>query len=258
MSRRALTAILITVLACTPAVGQPADPKADGASATVVRLNQEKLALKAEVAKRDQKIATLIKLLEENGITVPTDDDAETAAAPAPGAKPAKGTWLVKIVTNEQPDAGDLQMKLMSARAKITDVDRQLVPVRQRYEEMQNAYEFYYNGRIRERRKAHSNAAIAKARADVSRLEGDRRRATQDIARAERGLQDVGNARIIVAQNAQGEAVELAPMNAAAGQVLRALQPGQWYDVAGTGMTESGSVSIKVTGAIKSNGPGSR
>lgn len=256
-------AIVLAVVVCsaTSLAAPSAEEEAAAAKATVVRLSQEKAVLKAELAKKQKRIDQLVQALKDNGMAVPPDGETQAQAAalfePARAAGGVgKGPWVVRIVSNEEPSVRDLEQRVLSEQQKIDDVDRQLRDAKERHHELENRYEYYWNGSVRHRRRIASNAQIQRSRADVSRLENDRRRAQQNLARAERGIADAGKTRQVVAQTADGTTVELTPANEAAAALARGLRPGDWYEVTGHGTSENGAVRVRMTGSVRHPGPG--
>jgi hypothetical protein len=255
-------AVALVILVAVPvsAVPRPEDEAAT-AKAAVARLTQEKAALKAELAKQQQRIDELVKLLKDNGISAP-DDGAVPAASGGltivvKGApSPSKGPWLVHVISNEPVASADLERDVLTARDEVSDLDAQLEQANRTFHQLDNEWVYDYDNRGNRSGKHHrSEAGFQKAKTDVSRLEADRKRAAAALARAERGLKEGSKARLVVAQTPDAQTVDIQPMNEAAGQILRGFEPGQWYEVTGPGTTENGALKIKMSAAIRHPGP---
>ena len=236
-----------TLVACF-ALAPAATATDETAAAQQAKLAAERVQFKADLAKKQKQIDALVVLLKQNGIGVPTEivgspPSADSAAGRSSAANP-KGPWVVWVVTNQEVSTEDARQRAASGRRRAADVDRQLDDAKRRYASMQDSFRYYSDRR-------HTNAELGQARAEVARLDAERRRAVQQIAQAERQLQDAGNDRIVVGQLDDGTAVNFGAANAAAAALVRGLEVGESYRVTGVGSMEAGALSLKMHSAVR-------
>ena len=250
------TCALIGIAVCI-ALAPLARAADDGAAEAKAKLAAERLQFKAELAKKQKQIDALVQLLKENNIEVPSDVGFSPVAAPAAmGSTVERGPWVVQVAANEEVSADDARQRLVAARDRLTDADRQMVDAKNRYARMQDSYEYYYDNRgTRQRRIKHTNAELGSARAEVARYENDRRRAAQAIAQAERQIADAGKNRTVVGHLEDGTAVDMTAGNDAAAAMLRGLEVGALYRITGIGAKEQGALRIKAHTAVRVSAP---
>lgn len=239
---------LVACFALTPA----AAANDETAAAHQTRLAAERLQFKADLAKKQKQIDALVALLNENGIGVPTEiagpPPSAGAAAGSSSASNPKGAWIVRVVTNQEVSTEDARQRAASGRRRVADVDQQLDDAKRRYASMQDSFRYYSDRR-------HSNAELGQARAEVARLDAERRRAVQQIAQAERQLQDAGKDRIVVGHLDDGTAVNFRAANEAAAALVRGLEVGESYRVTGVGSMKAGALSLKMHSAVRLSTP---
>jgi septal ring factor EnvC (AmiA/AmiB activator) len=245
---------LAVCITLAPAARAAADDEAAEAKA---KLAAERLQFKAELAKKQKQIDALVQILKENNIEVPADVGSGGATAAAPNAPTVdKGPWVVQIAANEEVSVDDARQRLLAARDRLADADRQMVDAKNRYARMQDSYEYYWDNRgTRQRRMKHTNAELGSARAEVSRFEADRRRASQQIAQAERQIADAGKNRTVVGHLEDGTAADITAGNDAAAAMLRGLEVGALYKITGIGTREQGALKIKAHTAVRASAP---
>lgn len=251
----------------------PAGAGSDKVADTLARLIEENTRLRSELAEKQKQIDALLAQLAQNApgaaagsaaVVAAAEDDSDAKSQARAVSAATKGPWSVRVISNEEPTALDLQQQLTEAQSKILDIDARLSEAKSRRDAVlgstqvltQTYHDRYgnYRGSGQTTRRTFTVEEQGQVRVAVQKIEGERRRAAQNVARLERQIADAGKSRLIVGQLDDGTSVEITTQGEAAMRISRQMAEGEHYKVTGTGSAEGGVLKIKMTGAIGEGG----
>ena len=239
--------VILFVFAAAPVARAADDPNTvRGLQGQIAKLTAERDALKAELEALRAEIAAL-KAPDAAGAGGPMTLDAGQAAASAKTA-----SWDVEITSIAVTDQDATVKKLEAERKRLDEIDDRLAAAKQRHADMASAksYEYEKNRGVEyQQKKVYSREQIADARLAATKIENERRKQAQLVARLERESASGATSRTIAGRLDDGTVVDVTTDTDTAARIAETLEQGKRYKIQGIGIMADGVLKLSMKSA---------